>query len=106
MATYNGWANYETWAWKLWMDNDEGSQSSYQELVEDATDQHASRNACIYHLAETLKSEANENAPLDTGAYADLLNAALSAINWYQIAVALVDDSEHEWNEDEDDNAE
>jgi len=23
--TYNGWTNYQTWAVKLWMDNDEGA---------------------------------------------------------------------------------
>ena len=23
--SYNGWTNYETWAVKLWMDNEEGS---------------------------------------------------------------------------------
>jgi hypothetical protein len=24
---YNGWSNYETWAFALWMDNDPGSNT-------------------------------------------------------------------------------
>jgi Txe/YoeB family toxin of Txe-Axe toxin-antitoxin module len=31
--TYNGWANYETWNFKLWLDNDEASYKRIQELV-------------------------------------------------------------------------
>ena len=40
--TYNGWSNYETWAAKLWMDNDEGAYhdvtSKATELAEEARD--------------------------------------------------------------------
>ena len=38
-ATYNGWANYETWNVALWLQNDEGLYNeakqcgNYQELV-------------------------------------------------------------------------
>ena len=39
-ATYNGWANYETWYVTLWIQNDEGLYNeakqcaNYQELVD------------------------------------------------------------------------
>jgi len=33
--TYNGWANYETWLWKLWLDNDQSNQEYWAERVRD-----------------------------------------------------------------------
>lgn len=38
--TYNGWANRETWAVDLWIDNDEGMQESVYELVRVLVDVH------------------------------------------------------------------
>jgi hypothetical protein len=31
---YNGWANYETWAVKLWMDNDPGEYEHWRETAQ------------------------------------------------------------------------
>jgi hypothetical protein len=39
-----------------------------------------------------LQSSHLESAPELTGTYADLLNAALSEVNWYEIAEHMVDD--------------
>ena len=36
---YNGWTNYETWAVKLWMDNEEGFYRAWQDRTQDAWDQ-------------------------------------------------------------------
>ena len=32
---YNGWSNYETWNFKLWLDNDEDTYNRTQRLVKD-----------------------------------------------------------------------
>jgi hypothetical protein len=43
-------------------------------------------------LADRLKEDFEENSPELTGCYADLLSAALSEINWYEIAEHYISD--------------
>lgn len=98
---YNGWTNYETWAVKLWMDNDQGSQEHWNEAAQDAwgtakgnedNRDEASRDARIA-LAERLKDEHEEAAPdLKNTVWADLLNAAIGEVDWHEIADALLSD--------------
>ena len=35
---YNGWTNYETWAVKLWIDNEQGTQLAWQDAAREAWD--------------------------------------------------------------------
>ena len=76
---YNGWANYETWATALWIDNEPGSYDERRDLARRARSEH--------DLADALKSWMTEAAP-DLGAtlWADLLGAALSEVDWDEIA--------------------
>jgi hypothetical protein len=105
MSTYNGWANYETWVYKLWMDNDYGFYQHVQAVTRETwqaasetpdplsigNDASATARAS---LADLLKEEAEENAPELSGAYADLLNAAIGEIDWFEIADSLLEDAE------------
>jgi hypothetical protein len=88
---YNGWTNYETWNANLWMSE---SASYYDEmadrLFEDLPEEHdeADENGLISKLADMFKDEFEENNPLasDSSPYADMLSAAISEIDWYEIA--------------------
>ena len=97
--TYNGWTNYETWAAALWMDNEEGSQRYWAERAQETFDSTRSntvftrREQSTLNLAAMLKDEHEEAAPeLGASIWSDLLSAAMSEINWHEIAEHLIAD--------------
>ena len=81
---YNGWVNYETWCVNLWMG--ESGSEYWEERAREAKD--------VYELSQMIKEEHEEFIPETTGVYADLLGAALSEVNWYEIAEHLHEDME------------
>lgn len=102
---YNGWTNYETWAVKLWLDNEEPIYRFWQKNADRAwadsgDDDNVERGlwtreqAAVYALAKILK-EAHENdtpTAVNGTVYADLLQAALDSVNWDEIAASLIED--------------
>ena len=85
---YNGCKNYETWVTALWIDNDYGSYQYRCELVEQVKEEHEDENKRENCLASSLKDWIEEQNPLadDASVFADLLNSALSEIDWHEIA--------------------
>ena len=81
---YNGWKNYETWLVALWIDNDQSSYSYARELKDQVKDNEHAR----YDLSHALKEWIESDNPLNDDAtlFTDLLNAALSEVDWYEIA--------------------
>jgi len=90
---YNGWTNYETWNVKLWMDNDEGSYRYWQDIAEELwEDVEKDKDDFCTQMSRRLKDEHEENMPELQGTYADLLDAAMSVVDWYEIAESFVDE--------------
>lgn len=103
--TYNGWTNYETWNVKMWIDTDERSCRDCLEMAREAYD-NAEASRTLTHaeqaardLADTLRGHyedaaqgALERANVSASVWCDLLGAALSAVNWREIATSLLDE--------------
>jgi hypothetical protein len=103
--TYNGWTNYETWNVKLWMDNERSSYEHYREMAREALANpienkyiESARDRSAIALADALKDEYEEasqelleRSKATASVWADLLGAALSEVNWREIANSLLD---------------
>lgn len=95
MPSYNGWTNYETWNVALWLGESGGFEDSeiaeyLQRAIDD--DETDIRAAATGSLADYLQEMHDENRPTVTGVYADLLGAALQAVDWREIASHYVDE--------------
>jgi hypothetical protein len=103
VKTYNGWTNYETWVVKLWMDNEEGTYNFWVEqtrnVYESALPKYGLSQKeiakseladCLKEQHEEMREEWKENSAT---VFDDLMNAAMSEINWYEIAEALIEDN-------------
>lgn len=98
----NGFANYETWTVSLWMANDSATYRHYQELVRELCEAGGSsqsnflskREAAAVALAETLREDFEVASPTadTTSVYSDLMNSALSEVDWYELANDLLND--------------
>ena len=115
---YNGWTNYETWNVKLWMDNNEGDYKHYASLAQDAYDEASSTRTFTREemaagdLAKQLQDEYEsamqdilEQSGQTASVWADLLGAALSEVNWHEIAEHMIEDCDKEENAVADDSA-
>jgi|6_EtaG_2_1085325.scaffolds.fasta_scaffold33342_2 hypothetical protein len=104
---YNGWTNYQTWAVKLWLDNDEGTVDLQRELLEQAQNtpfvegysDWTRKITTRYILAALLKDYVTDNNPLDIEAvpvsmYTDLMGSAIDDVNFREIAEHIIDDAE------------
>ncbi|NBT76662.1 MAG: hypothetical protein EBT15_12005 [Betaproteobacteria bacterium] len=105
-TTYNGWTNYETWLVSLWMENEQCSQEYFREQAREIYDGHEpipdtrlTREEVVrFRFADWLKEHYDENIPEIPGVYGDLLGAALSSVNWDEIAHHYIEAIKEEAN--------
>ena len=103
---YNGWENYETWAINLWIGNDEGEYEYWRDTAKKILkEEGGDRKEAKYTLASELKDHFEENAEevlkeeWKVSAFSDLLRAALSEVNWSEIAEAQLEEIKDEVSE-------
>ena len=85
---YNGWTNYETWNVALWNDFNDIAEEIYS---------NDSANA-LYNLQQHIKDFVEEFNPIldDASMYNDILGAALSQVDYYEIARHYIEELELE----------
>lgn len=80
--SYNGWSNWHTWNFKLWMDNDEGNHRHIMRRVADCEDV-ASTSRFLRDFADQIADEIlGKNASFIT----DYVNDGLNQIDFDEIA--------------------
>ncbi len=94
---YQGWANYETWAVSLWLDNEESTYRYWRDEVKRHRKAASTspqvrggtwtaQEAARFNLADQLKKEVTDASPLhQPSLYTDLLLASLSGVDWLEI---------------------
>jgi hypothetical protein len=89
----NGWTNYETWLYALWLDNDYGEYRACTGLAQELYDDcDQDKDATIGMMARQLQDNAEETIPdLGPSVWTDLINAALGMVDWHEVAEHYVE---------------
>lgn len=94
---YNGWYNYETWLVNLWLGNEQHTENAISDYVKenklrDLEDDSYTED--VLTLADWLEEFVDKMNPLgsDASMFSDLLGAALSEVNWREIASHYIED--------------
>jgi len=97
---YNGWSNRETWAAKLWLDNEFYLYVTVQDLINEAIaskeeDQDFACTACLADNLESLFDDiSGDFAELTTHVFNMLKDiGSLYRVKWYEIANAYLEEA-------------
>ncbi len=104
----NGWSNYETWNFKLWLDNNQDLHNYIIGEIKKIKAAPDNGQDVTYETSNFLRSYIDDNMPnlnISTrsqsvhgsmadknGFYSDILNASLRCINTYEIAESYLED--------------
>ena len=108
MTKYNGWTNYETWNFKLWLDNDQDLHNYIIGEIKKIKTAPDNGQDVTYETSNFLRSYIADNVPNlnvstrsqsvhglmsdKNGFYSDILYAGLREINTREIAESYLED--------------
>ena len=82
---YNGWTNYETWNFNLWIVNEESDHSHALEMAFDSLDE--------YELSKRLEEwtvDRADDCVGDVGGFLlDMMYSSIKEVNFYEVATHL-----------------
>tara|TARA_Y100000296_G_scaffold52217_1_gene59823 strand:+ start:223 stop:519 length:297 start_codon:yes stop_codon:yes gene_type:complete len=92
---YNGWTNWETWNFKLWLDND--LHANWLPTLKNVD------NECkTYELSRWLESHVADDwkeiqiCEREPGFFHDVCNMAIREVNFFEIAEHLIEEREND----------
>ena len=97
---YNGWSNYCTWCFKLWIDNNQYLYNSIYDYIKQNINKRFIISISIERL-QNIAMEMAEDQDLynSKGSFAnDLIGFALNQINYNEIATTIIEDIKQELN--------
>jgi hypothetical protein len=92
---YNGWSNRETWATKLWIDNDQGLYYYAKDMAGGYSneDKRGLADGLEEWITELLDMEQVFTAPAEQRKTLIMMSSdigSLYRVNWYEIAESLL----------------
>jgi hypothetical protein len=97
-TNHNGWTNYVTWSVHLWLTNEQGSYLHWKkrtrEILGDQSLDDENSPTALARLGDEIREAVHDECSIQrANLAADLMDAALSEVDWCEIAQEFIDDA-------------